>query len=111
MVPWNVILPNRTEIRKFLSHSKKKRKGLSAILHHCLSNEGEDELSYEEKVDKEIKRYEEYPPVDMDTDPLIWWKDEQKKFPALGFLARKYLCLWHKRAFREAFQSRGKYCK
>lgn len=50
-------------------------------------------MSYEEKVDKEIKRYEEYPPVDMDTDPLIWWKDEQKKFPALGFLARKYLCV------------------
>ena len=71
----------------------KKRKGLSAILHHCLSNDSEDELSYEEKADREVKRYEEYPPVDMDTDPLTWWKDEQKKFPALESLARKYLCI------------------
>ena len=71
----------------------KKRKGLSAILHHCLSNDSEDELSYEEKADREVKRYEEYPPVDMDTNPLMWWKDEQKKFPALESLACKYLCI------------------
>ena len=75
-------------------HLKKKRKGLSAILYHCLgaSNDNEN-LSHEEKIDKEIKRYEEYPPVDVDLDPLMWWKDEQKKFPVLESLARKYLCI------------------
>ena len=36
-----------------------------------------------------MKRYEEYPPVDVDLDPLTWWKDEQKKFPVLESLARK----------------------
>ena len=53
-------------------HLKKKRKGLSAILHHCLgaSNDNENGLSHEEKIDKEMKRYEEYPPVDVDLDPL-----------------------------------------
>ena len=53
----------------------------------------ENDLSHEEKVDKEIKRYEEYPPVDVDSDPLTWWRDEQKKFPVLGSLACKYLCI------------------
>lgn len=67
---------NPTEKSDGTPHPKKKRKGLSAILHHCLSNDTEDELSYEEKADREVKRYEEYPSVDMDTEPLVWWKDE-----------------------------------
>ena len=52
-------------------HLKKKRKGLSGNLHHCLgaSNDNENNLSHEEKVDKEMKQYEEYPPVDVDLDP------------------------------------------
>ena len=76
-------------------HPRKKRKGLSAILYHCLgtSNDSENNLSHEEKIDKEMKRYEEYLPVEVDFDPLTWWKDEQKKFPVLGQLARKYLCI------------------
>ena len=57
------------------------------------TSNNENDLSHEEKVDKEIKRYEEYPPVDVDSDPLTWWRDEQKKFPVLGSLARKYLCI------------------
>jgi len=46
-------------------HPKKKRKGLGAILYQCLgtSNDSESDLSHEKKVDKEMKRYEEYPPV------------------------------------------------
>ena len=75
-------------------HPKKKRKRLDAILYQCLgtSNDSENDLLHEEKVNKEMKRYEEYPPVDVDFDPLTWWKDEQKKFPVLASLARKYLC-------------------
>ena len=76
-------------------HPKKKRKGLGAILYQCLgtSNDSENDFSHEEKVDKEMKRYEEYPPVDVDSDPLTWWRDEQMKFPVLGSLASKYLCI------------------
>ena len=28
-----------------------------------------DDLSHEEKINKEMKRYKEYPPVDVDSDP------------------------------------------
>ena len=44
-----------------------------------------------EKVDKEMKLYEEYPLVVVDFNPLTWWRDEQKKFPVLASLASKYL--------------------
>ena len=52
-----------------------------------------------------MNRYEEYPPVDVDLDPLTWWRDEQKKFPVLGSLGRKHLCmhLWHQCTIRKAF--------
>ena len=69
----------------------RKRKGFSAILNHCLSNGSEDQLSYEERVDREVKRCDEYPPADMNTDPLTRWKDKQKNFSALESLACKYL--------------------
>ena len=41
----------------------------------------------------ESKRYEEYPPVEMSVEALNWWSEEEKKFPALSCLARKYLCI------------------
>ena len=68
------------------SVSKQKRKRLSAILHHCLwtSNGSENDVSHEEKIDKEMKQCEEYILLDVDLDLLTWWKDKQKNFPVLG---------------------------
>ena len=57
------------------------------------SNDNENNLSHEEKINKEMKQYEEYPPVSVDLDPLTWWKDEQKKFPVLESLTSKHLCI------------------
>jgi len=72
---------------------KKKLKGLSAILQHCVEPIDDEDLSCEEKVEKELRRYEEYPSVPIDTDPLRWWEHEEQKFPNLKCLARKYLCI------------------
>ena len=44
----------------------------------------ESNLSHEEKVDKEMKRYEEYSPVVAEFNPLTWWRDEQKKFSIIN---------------------------
>ena len=49
-------------------------------------------MSHEEKIDKEMKRYEEHISLDVDLDPFTLWKDEQKNFPLLGSLAHNYLC-------------------
>ena len=29
----------------------------------------------------------------LDTDPLVWWKIQQTRFPGLAILARRYLCI------------------
>ena len=29
----------------------------------------------------------------MDSDPLQWWKHEEKHLPVLAVLAKKYLCI------------------
>ena len=31
--------------------------------------------------------------MNAETDPLSWWKSEQRRFPAISFVARKYLCI------------------
>ena len=86
---------------------KKKLKGLSAILQHCVEPIDDEDLSCEEKVEKELRRYEEYPPVSIDTDPLGWWEHEEQKFPNLKCLARKYLCICGTSVPSERLFSRG----
>ena len=44
-------------------------------------------MSHEEKIDKEMKQYEEY----IFLDPLTWWKDGQNSFSVLGSSAHNYL--------------------
>ena len=45
------------------------------------------------KVEVEISRYLDLPVVEMDSDPLQWWKHEEKRLPVLAVLAKKYLCI------------------
>ena len=78
----------------------KKLKGLAAVLVHTLSTPSE-ELTIDEKVMREMRRYEEYPVVSMEADPLIWWKSEAKNYPSLAPLVKSncaYVAqVWHQR--------------
>ena len=42
---------------------------------------------------KEFDQYLHYPKVDLETNPLEWWKLHDKQFPLLSELARRYLCI------------------
>jgi len=78
---------------------KKKRKGLGAILTKIFDKDSESEghghspLRPREKVEAEITRYLDLPVVDMDSDPLEWWKHDVNHLPVLAVLAKKYLCI------------------
>ena len=75
---------------------QKKIKGLSAVLQHCLGTSSccnHEEVSNEERVDREIKQYEDNPPVEVSVEALDWWSKEEKKFSVLSCLACKYLCI------------------
>ena len=45
------------------------------------------------KAENEIASYLEYQKMSSATNPLDWWKSEQRQFPTLSFLAKKYLCV------------------
>ena len=72
---------------------KKRAKGLATILLHSLGPSISDDIPAVNKIEYEIRRYEEYPSVDVEADPLVWWRNEQKHYPSLAKLAKKYLCV------------------
>ena len=46
----------------------------------------------QQRVEGEMTKYDLIPPIDMDDDPLVWWKKIVSSFPILSTLDRKYLC-------------------
>ena len=52
---------------------------------------------------------EDYRSVDVESDPLTWWKDERKQFPCFSCLARKYLCICGTSVPSERLFSKGGY--
>ena len=57
---------------------KKKLKGLAVILKHTLSLPTTEVVTSEEKVEQEMRRYQDFPAIGVDVDPLKWWQSEQK---------------------------------
>ena len=55
--------------------------------------QNETPLHPQERVEVEISRYLDLPVVEIDSDPLQWWKHEEKRLPVLAVLAKKYLCM------------------
>ena len=46
-----------------------------------------------DRLSKEIQRYQMYPVIDGDEDPLKWWRRSEVGFPMLCQLAPKYLSI------------------
>ncbi|XP_070814650.1 ADP-ribosylation factor-related protein 1 isoform X1 [Chaetodon trifascialis] len=44
-------------------------------------------------IEAELNSYLLAKPLDMDEDPLLWWKKYQENYPRLIDMARKYLCV------------------
>lgn len=73
----------------------KKRKTTLASFFKDNEVEQEDEtrplLSPEQKVQKELGTYLSTPRIDMEVEPLAWWRHNCNVFPLLSTLAKKYL--------------------
>jgi hypothetical protein len=41
----------------------------------------------------ELEQYLQEPGIDMDADPLLWWKNRESKYPTLAHMARIFLSL------------------
>ena len=55
------------------------------------TRQDEDTTSFGEKAKSELARYIGEPVTDK--NPLLWWKENTSRYPALIHLVRKYLCI------------------
>ena len=70
----------------------KKKSKLAKILKS--SNDSEQQkLTPRDKVVKEVRSYTDRPCIDVEDDPLEWWRIECRNYPCLSHLAMKYLCV------------------
>lgn len=76
---------------------KKKTVTLGSWLgrHNPISATGSGGSSgdWKSKISQEIALYAASPCVDVETNPLTWWRDHALVFPVLATLAKKYLCI------------------
>ena len=88
--------PNNNPFLPLPTHNSLQRKK-TTLGSFLKDNEVQDEdatlplLSPEQKVQREIETYLSTPRIDMEADPLVWWRHNCKIFPLLSKLARKYL--------------------
>ena len=71
-------------------------KGLAAVLQHITEENNPEHatpLTPLQKINKEITSYLDHPVLKPDTDPLVWWRDENTRFSNLANLAKRYLCI------------------
>ena len=52
-----------------------------------------EERSLSSTVEEEVLLYFSERPASNEMDPLVWWKANQERYPHLGQLARKMLCI------------------
>ena len=71
--------------------SKKKR--LGSIFKKPQVDKQSSSTPSQERVRVELTMYLQCPQPDAESDPLVWWKSQEKNFPILAMLARKYLCI------------------
>ncbi|KAI2658595.1 E3 SUMO-protein ligase ZBED1 [Labeo rohita] len=50
-------------------------------------------LTKREQADAELSRYLLEEALDNSADPLMWWRDNESRFPLISKLARKYMCI------------------
>lgn len=71
---------------------KKKRTGLDILLgDDYTTNESED--SEADPVLKEVESYIKEKPIDREESPLVWWKQNQYKFPMISVVAKQFLSI------------------
>lgn len=74
-----------------LPTQKKQRKSLGSFFKK--SHPTSTGLTEKETVEKELEKYLLAPDADSEMDPLEWWKINDRSFPRVSCLAKRYLCI------------------
>lgn len=70
---------------------KKKKASLGSLLGKRGAREST--LTDEQRAEAEMAIYLQESAIDGEEDPLIWWKNNQCRFPLMANISRKYLCI------------------
>ena len=46
-----------------------------------------------DRLEKEFSTYRNEPVIPLRSNPLTWWKENERRFPLLSRVAKKYLCV------------------
>lgn len=49
--------------------------------------------THAEKAEEEVRVYRASRPAGLQDNPLSWWRDNEKNYPLLARLAKRYLCV------------------
>ena len=74
---------------------KRRLKNLGSFFkgHQEMDSDDIPAISLEQRIHSEIDAYIGLPKLDLEDDPLLWWKAQTPSFPLLSNVVRKYLCL------------------
>ena len=82
---------------------KQKKTWLTKILGGPEGQSAATTPSPSEQVAQEMDRHLHHPIIDVESFPLEWWKAQEKQFPLLGRLGRRYLCICATSVHSESF--------
>ncbi|XP_026083928.1 zinc finger BED domain-containing protein 1-like [Carassius auratus] len=71
---------------------KKKKKNLADLL-GMRRAQSSNPVPKRIRADTEVTRYLQEEALDLHSDPLAWWRDNQARFPLLSKVARKYMSI------------------
>lgn len=67
-------------------HGAKPTSAMSLLLGETYSDARKDD------VESEVDMYLKDPPAPLESSPTCWWKVNERRFPTLATLAKRYLC-------------------
>ncbi|XP_013865244.1 zinc finger BED domain-containing protein 1 [Austrofundulus limnaeus] len=81
--------------KEAIAASTKKRR-LSDLLQNRrahLTSQAQSTFSKRVQAEEELNKYLQEDALDASSDPLVWWQDNQKRYPLMANLAQKYMCI------------------
>lgn len=70
-----------------------KKMRLCDLLQHRRAQPSTHVLPKRVQADAELTRYLQEEALDTSGDPLLWWRDNESRFPLMSKLAKKYMCI------------------
>lgn len=73
-----------------------KKKRLSDLLQNRrahVTSQAQAAFPKRVQADAELTKYLQEDALDASCDPLMWWRDNQRRYPLLANLAKKYMCI------------------